>query len=376
MAKEVDTGMDKQEMKKLLMKSKKEPVNFSFGMGADASFALLMLDRIKAPKACEKELTKKFSDAKNTRFGAAEVDTEEDPKKVKFIVNKPISGFGRKLVKTLKGTGFTKVQIVLEDGTSVEDYSEEESEALEAEGDERTQAQIDAGVPTPPPPPPQQAPQQNADQLMRELTELVKRIPQVLAVTPALKDQLTKLATSAQVNLKTNNLTYAKVAIDQLRAALDNAPQGPAQQQQQQQQQTQGGKPPEGAKVTYAKSRLAWLAARKKVESDINTLEAEIVATYEDEGVGQELASAYTSWVGPVLSALDDRLADALDAAANAADAEEREKLVADAKKLIAEYTAFLNDPRIAELDDNPFLPLAIRSTVGGTLSTLAKAIV
>ena len=46
------------------------------------------------------------------------------------------------------------------------------------------------------------------------------------------------------------------------------------------------------------------------------------------------------------------------------------------AKAIIGEYQIFLVDPRIAELDDNPFVKLAIRTTVGGTLSTLEKAIV
>jgi hypothetical protein len=375
MAKEVDTGMDKGEMKKLLMKSKKEPVNFSFGMGSDASFALLMLDRIKAPKAVEKELEKKFSDAKNTRFGSAEVDTEEDAKKVKFIVNKPISGFGRKLVKTLKGTGFTKVQILLEDGTSVEDYSEEEeSETQEAQSDDRTQAQIDAGVPPPPPPPPpqQQAPQLNADQLMQLLTAQVRLIPDVVKITPALKDMLTKLAASGQVNIKTNNLTYAKVAIDQLTRAIADAPKQPPQQQQQQQQ----GTTPEGAKGTYTKSGQAWLATRKKIEEDIEKLRAEIVATYEAQGIGAKLDAAYRARVQPVLDALDTSLADTLAAATKAADPKEQTTLVADAKAILQRYQQFVaSDATIGDLDANPFVPLQLAKFVGGTLDTLSKAV-
>jgi hypothetical protein len=207
------------------------------------------------------------------------------------------------------------------------------------------------------------------------LGQLMLAIPKVADGDEGLRKSFVVLATSAQASLKLvegsqtpESLSKAGQDLEMLKHALAEA-----MEQAKLRAQAQAGAGP----VVYAKSRLAWLATRKRLESDISRLESEIVATYEDEGVGQDLASAYATWVGPMLSALDDRLANALDAAANATNAVERTKLVADAKTLIAQYTAFLNsDPRIAELDDNPFLPLAIRSTVGGTLSTLAKAIV
>ena len=101
---DVDTGMDKQEMKKLLMVSKKQPVNCAVaqGGGKSAAFAMLMLDKVKASKALVKDLEKKFPDAKAPLFGTASVDPDVDPKLVRFMVNKPASGIARKLTKTLK----------------------------------------------------------------------------------------------------------------------------------------------------------------------------------------------------------------------------------------------------------------------------------
>ena len=129
MAKDIDTGMDKQEMKRLLMKSKSEPVNCSLApCDADKSMAYLLLDRVKAPRAVDKDLAKKFPDASNSRWGTALVDVDTDAKLVQFRLNKPISGIARKLVKTLKGTGFSKIEILLDDGTSVESGSDEDEE--------------------------------------------------------------------------------------------------------------------------------------------------------------------------------------------------------------------------------------------------------
>src|SRR6201995_3838403 len=119
------TGMDRPEMKRFLLKSKQEPVNCALGVGDDKSVALLMLSPHRSAKSLQGDLQKQFPTAFNTRFGTAVVDTEDDPTLVKFMLNKPVTSMARRLVKTLKGTGFRKVQILLEDGTPVETAAEE-----------------------------------------------------------------------------------------------------------------------------------------------------------------------------------------------------------------------------------------------------------
>jgi hypothetical protein len=464
MAAEVQTGMDKQDMKRLLMKSKKEPVNCAIGQGSDPSIGLLMLDRIKGPKAVEKELTKEIPDARNTRFGRAEVDVDDDPKLVKIFINKPIASMARKLVKTLKGTGFTKVQILLEDGSPVEAFEEaEEQGQVETQGEEQPTA---PGVapPPPPPPPPQQQAKPDPAELARLLAEQVKRMPAIVAAVPAEKDRLTKFATDANVQLKTNNLVYAGATIEQLRRALDAAEAQAQQAQQAQvpppppppppQQETkpdpaaltrllaeqlkrmpaaiaaapaekdrltkiatdanvqlktnnlvyagatieqlrraldavmaqaqvpppppppQPSAPTTDGVVAYAKSRLAWLAARKKVESDLDKLRSAIVSTYANDGIAADLEKRYTEKVAPVLANLDESLADKLDEATNATDPTKRAALVAEAKKIMQGYGAYLAGEKIiADLDTNPFVPLAIQQTIAATLTTLEKTV-
>lgn len=217
MAEAPNTGMDKAELRKLLQVCRKEPVNCAIGLGSDASFGLLRLDRVKQPKAIEKDLMKAVPEAKNTRFGTAFINHDDNPKLLKIALNRPIAGMARKLVKTLAGTGVTKVQIVLDDGTSVESAGEEVGEA----------AQAAAAPPPPEAPPPPDAPPSAATAaadgaaLKQALAALIPRIAPFAGTDEVLRARLAKLAKDASVNITTNNFTYASVAIQQLGAALD-----------------------------------------------------------------------------------------------------------------------------------------------------------
>jgi uncharacterized protein YukE len=362
MAGEVNTGMDKQEMKRLLAKSKQEPVNCAFGQGKDKTTALLMLDKVKGARGVEKDLLKEFPDANNTRFGVALVDVEADPKLVKFRINKQVSGAARKLVKTLKGTGYTKVVIMLDDGTVLEEHSEAEEQ--EGKGGESEDTAPTSGVQSAPPrgpaPPEPQAPKLDPAELTRLLTEQVKRIPGALAKAPLLKDQLAKFATDAQVNIKTGNLTYAATTIEQLRRALDAVAAGATG----------------ASREAFEKSSKIWQATRERVESDIEKLRAELLATYNDGDLAAKLDAAYTARVTPLLDMLDESLSLKLDAAAKTLDPASQATLVAEARVLIQNHQTFVSgDETMAELDANPFVPLQLRATVGGMLAALAKSV-
>jgi hypothetical protein len=132
------------------------------------------------------------------------VDTDDDPTLVKFMLNKAVTSMARRLVKTLKGTGFRKVQILLEDGSPVEVAAEEEAaEQANANGA-------------------QAAAKPDATALAAALAELVQRIAGV--DDPTRKEALAKQAREANVNIKLGNLTYAAAGIESLRRALDAVP--------------------------------------------------------------------------------------------------------------------------------------------------------
>lgn len=117
MAKEADEpGSDKAELKKLLRLSRAKPVHMAFALGKDGK-AILKLDRTKPSRTLEKALKTGALGSRNHRFGTVTISPEQ-PKMVTFVLNKGVSGFARKLVIALKGTGFKTVRLVTEGAAS------------------------------------------------------------------------------------------------------------------------------------------------------------------------------------------------------------------------------------------------------------------
>ncbi len=122
---EPQLAMEKAELKKLLVRSKKELVHCAVAQAKEPAFALILLNKIKQPKALAKQLEDDFQGSKLHRWGAAEVDVEANPKLVIFKLNKPAPGMARKLIKSMKGTGFTKARLEFGDGSPVEEHDDE-----------------------------------------------------------------------------------------------------------------------------------------------------------------------------------------------------------------------------------------------------------
>jgi len=72
---------------------------------------LLLLDPVLPPKQILKALKEKFPTASKLCFGTASVDQAADPKLVTLRVNKRAPGLDRRLRKTLKGTGYSRIAI-------------------------------------------------------------------------------------------------------------------------------------------------------------------------------------------------------------------------------------------------------------------------
>jgi len=128
--------------------------------------------------------------------------------------------------------------------------------------------------------------------------------------------------------------------------------------------------------IVYTQSRLAWLASRKKVQAEMQKLEQAILAHYRGNAALPAVASGVRK-LDRVLELFDEALADTLDAALNAADPATRQRLHDEARTQIARYEGFLaNDVMVRELDANPFVPIAVQSTLSGSLKVLAAKIV
>lgn len=128
--------------------------------------------------------------------------------------------------------------------------------------------------------------------------------------------------------------------------------------------------------VSYAKSRLTWLAMRKRIDTEVDDFIGSVAEQYEDEGNDQVVRELLRARLAPVLATFDDTLADTLDAATNETDPGRRRQLVGDARAIIERYQAFIaGDDLFAAMDSNPFAPTAIQKTMVTTLQALSTAL-
>ncbi len=360
-----DDIMSAAAMKPVLAKAKEGPINCAIGL-TDAKDGVALLHAKTKPKkllAEMKKLAKDHSlklDAGSLRFGTGQLDPDDNTL-LRITVNKgPVGGMEAKLRVQMRNSGCAKVEFLVD--ASLEEEPEDDVAPADAPA-----AAAAAPEPPPPPPPPPTAPAPDAATLTATLAQLMQQIAKVAGADKTLQQSLVKIAAAANGALKGGDLAGAAASIRDLRGALAAAADTAKLNAQ------ADGAP---SAVTYAKSRLAWLAARNKVASEIDKLRTQIVATYQENGIAADLEKAYQTRVAPVLTTLDESLADKLDEATNATDAAKRGELVTEARAIMDKYAQYLaGEPLIADLDDNPFVPLAIRATIGGTLNALSKAV-
>lgn len=258
-------GMGKDDLKKNLKLSKRRAIHVALAMSEGKP--VLLMDKMKRGQGLDRDLKKQASDAKDHRWGVVHVE-KDDPKRAVFVINKALGGLARKLIIALKGTGYNKVTIKLEDGSVAEDEAgeddgidmsgEDEDDDMDADGDEQqasdqsadsdgdtdndsasqqnasadsdqdTSAQIQddasasgdtdsqqtSGDQTDP------SGQLDAATIAKQLTGLVNDAVKAIAADPTKKNALLGLANDARQSLKQNDLQGAAAAMDNLRAAM------------------------------------------------------------------------------------------------------------------------------------------------------------
>jgi hypothetical protein len=408
-AKDAGPGLDRAELKKALTIARRQPMHCAFALGADGK-PVILIDKIKKGPGLDRDLKTKAPDTKNHRFGVVEID-QDNPKLCRFTINKAgTGGMARKLIVALKGTGFNKVLIQLEDGSTVETEEGEDEEtgdevaaagkagAEESGGTEPAPATANAnpaepptsdnqsqGVAAPSAQPAagnQQAAGPDAASLTADLTALVKKMVAVIATDPTKKSALAELATDAQASLKRGDLQRAAAGIDVLREALGSAgdtggqpaPNGASRAAP----APNAAAPPDAsaAAATIAKARAAWTATRSKVEGDLGKLHDQFGTAFKGHEQEDQITKAFRERVGTVLETIDEGLADMLDSVNKAKDPGERAQLVQKAQTLLQKYQQHVaTDPTIAALDANPFVPLAVAKTMSATIDALSRSI-
>jgi hypothetical protein len=335
-----EPGMDKDELRKLLMVAKKTPVNAAIGMLKDGRPALL-LHKIKQPRTLSKEL-ESSGDLKNMRWGDFHVDGDKDPKTLVARLNKPAAGLARRLVKAVKFAGFSKVVLEFEDGTTEEGGDEEEAEETAAAPQAAALQAPDLGP------------------VRARLTACVKRMMPLIAADASRGDTLRPLAKAAQAAIQAGDAAHATAAADALEKAVAGfeapavVPADPA---------------------ALAKARSAWIGVRQKVDGDLGKLLDAVRTTYKDHPGRAEIERFVQQQLNGVREALDGDLADKLDEMGKAP-ASDRPKLAVEAKQIAARYQQHLaTDKVLGALDDNPFVPLTVQKIVTAALSVIVRTI-
>jgi len=416
---EAQVAMDKADMKRVLAAANTAPVNCALAEPKEGSLALLLLHKLKQPKALEKELQGQFPASKNLRFGTAIVDPEADPKLVKFIINKTVSGMGRRLVKTLKGTGFTKVEIGLEDGTSVETHGEED-EAEAAAAPTAAAATPAAAAPA--------APGPDAGALQHDIASLIGQVKALQ--DPAQKMVLAKLAAAANDRLKAGDLAGAAEAAGQLRQGLGAAvpaaassaaapaqppaadaakmhntlmqmmlkipdfAEGAAQHEDwlaraNRAEQIVEGDPAQASALIVALGREMAEAAKRKQAADgpktewkkvyadclkqADELKAAILAAMSDAGMHTARETFLANWAA-LENGLDD-IGETIGTALRKTKTLPRTEAAAVIQKAVATATKQLDaSGHLANVDDNSVLPVTIAASLRSGLAKLGKA--
>ncbi len=129
----------------------------------------------------------------------------------------------------------------------------------------------------------------------------------------------------------------------------------------------------EGKLVAFQKSRLIWQAARKKVEGQLGDFRKAAVEEFDGDDDADEALAALDQ-LDELLVNFDESLADRLDDMQNATDEGEREKIAADAKKILVKYLTYLkSNPLVAQLEGET--PLGVNLSIGSTLTASLQAI-
>lgn len=197
----VTEAMGRDELKRLFRLAREQPVSAALALDK-SGVALLLLDKRKPDTALERQLRADAPAATLNRRGTVMIDPDDDKLAV-FTVNKPAPGMARKLVKTLKGTGISRVRFRLEDGTLCDD----------ADGDAPEDPQSGAQ--------PAPSPNLDPDAVKARLVEQVNRIAPALAADPSRRDELLSLATQGRDHLAAGDLDAAESDIAALERALD-----------------------------------------------------------------------------------------------------------------------------------------------------------
>lgn len=125
------------------------------------------------------------------------------------------------------------------------------------------------------------------------------------------------------------------------------------------------GLPP--SNVGFQKLRLRWQEAKKTAAKDLDKLQSDILAEYDDPE-----AAGSAKRLDEVLAAFNAGLSDALDDIMNAEQGSRRSALCAEAGGIVSRYLDFVfGSPLVAHVETNPFRAIDISAVLAQPLQLM-----
>ncbi|MBI4696820.1 MAG: hypothetical protein HY749_22675 [Gammaproteobacteria bacterium] len=348
-------------LRKMLKRLRAKPMNFAVGIGRKPEDHRFVFHRSKPAKALS-ALIRQETDLKRVTWGIAGADPDRPMLLVLALEGPQAPGLkkkGEKHMKLLKPLPFARIMLMVE-GEEAEDIvdpddPDDASDEIEEEEDESAEAKEDAVA---------EVKAEQGPAFAARLKELLPKIQRLAGANPEEAQNAKLKASEAGVFARKQDFASANRLLDELQALLGAGKEAPAPTS------------PTGSKVVFTQSRLAWVAARNKVHAELQKLEASILEVYRDDDVFGEVRSGVRRLDG-ILEALDEELIDKLDEALNAVDAAAHARSIGEARAIIQRYRRFLEtDPLVKAVDTNPFVAVAVESTMNKTLAVLEAKIV
>jgi hypothetical protein len=136
-----------------------------------------------------------------------------------------------------------------------------------------------------------------------------------------------------------------------------------------------GGTRTEAPGIRLAKGLLLWNETRGFVARQIDTLQQAIIKDMQDDPDYDEILAGLSN-LDVVMEHLDDRLTQKLGEMQTESDPGEKNKLTMQARGIVTDMQAYVaSDSLMAEIDDNGFVPLTIKSRVEQTLKVILTTI-
>jgi hypothetical protein len=380
--------LDPRQLIRCLTACRRDPdkrVQFAYVDGKDKQAAVLAMSPRMSARRVFSALQRETG-VKTGAYGFAWVEGRN----LMLRVDKPLGGLVKKIRAPLRATGFRVAKVILwrEDGTVFEqdeavdeDLTNGTDGTVVTDADERRYVEglaEAAGAAAEPlaAGPEADAGAKAADAEAAFKVRLKALLPRMAAADAAAAASAKLLVSEAGAQARQRNWSEAGIALrraeDLLTGATSGVPAAPA-----------APAPPAvasaaaspGRFVHQAKVRLGWQMARQKLAADLKALETTILAHYRQQPEYADLAT-HVRRFDTVLGTLDESLAAKLDEALNAADPGRRSAFHEQARVILADYLKYARDePLIAALDDNPFLPLSTHKTLLKTLQVLDNSL-